>query len=75
MKNDTKNTVKNAVNAIMDGFNDTANEFLAKCGISKDIDTFLQDASEIELIWFWSHFVTIRKDEEGNYYIGDYEYK
>ena len=75
MKNDTKNTVKNAVNAIMDGFDTTANKYLAKCGISKDVDTFLQDANEIELIWFWSHFIPIRKDEEGNYYIGDYEYQ
>ncbi len=75
MKNDTKNTVKNAVNAIMDGFNATANEYLAKCGISKDVDTFLQDASEMELIWFWSHFIPIRKDEEGNYYITDYKYQ
>lgn len=76
MKEDnTKNNVKNAVNAIMDGFNDTANEYLAKCGISKDVDTFLQDASEIELIWFWSHFIPIRKDENGDYYIGDYEYQ
>ncbi len=75
MKNDTKNTVKNAVNAIMDGFNDTANEFLAKCGISKDVDTFLQDASEIELLWFWSHFAPIRKDKNGDYYLGDYEYQ
>lgn len=67
MKEDnTKNTVKNAVNAIMNGFNATANEYLAKCGISKDVDTFLQDANEIELIWFWSHFIPIRKDEEGN---------
>ena len=74
-ENNTKNTVKNAVNAIMDGFNDTANELLAECGISKDVDTFLQDASEAELLWFWSHFAPIRKDKDGNYYLGDYEYQ
>ena len=53
---DTKNSVKNAVDVIMDGFDSTANELLTKYGISKDVDAFLRDANEAELIWFWSHF-------------------
>ena len=75
MEVDYKLAVKNGIDSWMKGFNDTANEFLAKCGISKDVDTFLQDASEIELLWFWSHFAPIRKDENGDFYLGDYEYQ
>lgn len=75
MEVDYKVAVKNGIDSLMKGFNDTANDILQKHGISEDIDTFLKDANEEELIWFWSHFAPIRKDKEGNYYMGDYEYQ
>lgn len=75
MEVDYKLAVKNGIDSLMKGFNDTANDILQKHGISEDIDTLLKDANEAELIWFWSHLVPIRKDKEGNYYIGNYEYQ
>ena len=71
---DYKTAVKKGIDSLMKGFNDTANDILQKHGISEDIDTFLQDANEAELLWFWSHFAPIRKDKDGNYYLGDYDY-
>ena len=75
MEVDYKLAVKNGIDSLMKGFNDTANDILRKNGISEDIDTFLRDANETKLIWFWSHFVPIRKGKDGNYYMGDYEYQ
>lgn len=75
MEVDYKLAVKNCIDSLMKGFNDTANDILQKHGISEDIDTLLKDANEAELIWFWSHLAPIRKDKERNYYIGDYEYQ
>lgn len=75
MEVDYKLAVKNGIDSLMKGFNDTANDILQKHGISEDIDTLLKDTNEAELIWFWSHLAPIRKDKERNYYIGDYEYQ
>ena len=74
MEKDLKNKVKEGIYNQMHGFDDTANEILQKYGISKDVDTFLKDANEEELIWFWCHFVPICEDKDGNYYMGDYDY-
>ena len=74
MSVDYKTAVKNGIDSLMQGFNDTANDVLQKNGISKDVDTFLKDASEIELVWFWSNFAPIRKNKNGNYYLDDFKY-
>ena len=75
MKKNIKSEVAKRINSLMQGFNDTANDVLRKHGFSENVDEFLQNANETELIWFWSHFAPIRKDKNGDYYLGDYEYQ
>ena len=43
MEVDYKLAVKNGIDSLIKGFNDTANDILQKHGISEDIDTILKD--------------------------------